>query len=44
MPSGFALWLVGMSTNSYGGTLAGLLLLIAGAFLWQDDRNEAHPG
>ncbi len=44
MPSGIALWLIGMNADHYGTALVGLLLLIGGAFLWQDDTNVAHPG
>jgi len=44
MPSGIALWLLGMNADHYGTALVGLLLLIGGAFLWQDDTNVAHPG
>ena len=44
IPCGLALWLLGMGADSYGAALGGLLLLIGGAFLWQDDTNPAHPG
>jgi len=44
MPTGFAVWLVGMSLNSYSVSVLGLLLLIAGGFYWQDDQHPAHPG
>ena len=34
MPGGFALWLLGASAESFGISLAGLLLLISGAVSW----------
>ena len=43
IPCGIALWLLGMDLDSYVGAVGGLLLLIAGAFAWQDDQNPAHP-
>lgn len=43
MPLGLALWLVGMSQASYAVSVSGLLVLIAGGFVWQDDQHPAHP-
>ena len=34
MPTGFAVWLLGSSADSFGLAVAGILLLIAGAFTW----------
>ena len=44
MPLGFVLWLVGMARDSYVLGVAGLLLGIVAAFIWQDDQHPAHPG
>ena len=44
MPLGFVLWLVGMARDSYVLGVAGLLIGIAAAFIWQDDQHPAHPG
>jgi hypothetical protein len=44
MPTGLVLWLIGMANDSYPLGVTGLLVLIAGGFIWQDDQHPAHPG
>jgi len=44
IPLGFVLWLVGMARDSYVLGVAGLLIGIAAAFIWQDDQHPDHPG
>jgi len=43
IPCGIALWLLGMDSDSYAAAVGGLLVLLAGAFVWQDDQDPAHP-
>jgi len=43
IPLGFVLWLIGMARDSYALGVLGLLGLIAGGFVWQDDQHPAHP-
>jgi hypothetical protein len=43
MPAGFALWLLGMSASNYLTAISGLLFVIGGAFLSQDNAHPAHP-
>ena len=43
MPAGFALWLLGMSASHYLTAISGLLFVIGGAFLSQDNAHPAHP-